>query len=61
MQDDDDVAAMDDPNIEHLGTIQVELKRAVCVGPGTIGYQGPVPNTGPIHERSKKAGSHRVA
>jgi len=61
--DDDDVAAREDPNIEHLGTIQVELKRAIGVGPGTFGfgYQGPVPSTGPIHERSKKAGSHRVA
>jgi len=60
--DDDDVAARDDPNVEHLGTIQVELKRGAYVGPGAGPYQDRVvPNTGPIHERSKKAGSHRVA
>ncbi|KAF9792069.1 hypothetical protein BJ322DRAFT_1026940 [Thelephora terrestris] len=60
--DDDDVATRDDPNIEHIGTIQVELMRAARIGPGVIGYQrGPGPSAGPIHERSKKAGSHRVA
>jgi len=39
----------------------VELKRSVYVGLETGGYQYPAPTTGPIHERSKKAGSHRVA
>lgn len=59
--DDDDVATRDDPNIEHIGTIQVELMRAVRIGPGSTGFQRAGPSTGPIHERSKKAGSHRVA
>jgi len=58
--DDDDVAAEDDAKNEHIGTIQVEVKRGIKLGSGTT-FDGPVLSTGPIHERSKKAGSHRVA
>jgi len=58
--DDDDVAAKDDPKHEHIGTIQVDLRRGVRIGPGTGNFQRTAPSTSPIHERSKKAGSHRV-
>ena len=55
---------MDDPNYEHIGTIQVELKRAAQkvteLDPMADDFGGTELNTGPIHERSKKAGSHRV-
>ena len=60
--DDDEVAAGEDANNEHLGTIQIQLKRGAKLGNG-IGdsFTGTAPGTGPIHERSKKAGSHRLA
>jgi len=60
--DDDDVAASDDAANEHIGTIQADLRRCTELGPGDFGsaFHGAGPSTGPIHERSKKAGSHRV-
>ncbi|KAF9646401.1 hypothetical protein BDM02DRAFT_3188875 [Thelephora ganbajun] len=58
--DDDDVAARDDPNNEHIGTIEVEIRRSTKTGPGITTVNGTAPSTRPIHERSKKAGSHRI-
>jgi hypothetical protein len=58
--DDDDLASEDDPINEHLGTIQADLTRGTKIGTGSSSFQSAVPNTGPVHERSKKAGSHRV-
>ena len=60
--DDDDVAASDDAANEHIGTIQADLRRCTDLGPGDLGsnFHSAGPSTGPIHERSKKAGSHRV-
>lgn len=59
--DDDEAAAGDDPNNEHIGTIQVKVTRGIKLGIGTAIFSATAPNTGPIHERSKKAGSHRLA
>jgi len=63
--DDDNVAAVDDPAHEQIGTIQAELRRGTRTmtkaNPKTDGFDATEPNTGLIHEKSKKAGSHRVA
>lgn len=63
--DDDNVAAVDDPSHEQIGTIQAELKRGTIMksksNAKTGGFDGTEPSTELIHERSKKAGSHRVA
>ena len=63
--DDENVAAVDDPTHEQIGTIQAELRRGtkirVKAGPRAAGFDATEPDTGLIHERSKKAGSHRVA
>jgi len=58
--DDDDAVAGDDGKNEHIGTIQVELKRSTKIGLSGY-YNSTEPRTGPVHEKSKKAGSHRVA
>ena len=60
---DDDAVARDDASSEHIGTIQAELLRGIKLGaflPKPHDLNGTGPSTGPIHERSKKAGSHRV-
>ncbi len=50
-------------NIEKLGTIEVILCRAFRdhSRPDTIATGGPIPTTGPVSERAKKTGWHRIA
>ena len=63
--DDDNLAVVDDPSHAQIGIIQAELKRGTRNGStkrnrATDGFDGTEPSTELIHERSKKAGSHRV-
>ncbi|KAH8084348.1 hypothetical protein BXZ70DRAFT_1012032 [Cristinia sonorae] len=60
---DDDAAPLNHPNMEELGVITVKLTRVRVVG---IPNQRPATYSnfnefGPIHERSKKAGTHCVS
>lgn len=59
--DDDALAAQNDVRHEKLGTIEVKMRRtlpgyAPPIGPAHYSHQ----DSGPVHERSKKAGAHRV-
>lgn len=57
--DNDDIAARDNMSDKRIGVIQAEVRRGIYVGPGTDS-SGTELSTEPIHETSKKLGSHRV-
>lgn len=61
--DDDKVASSRDKPHEKLGTIEIVMRLVQSYIPSGRAYagQGPVPEIGPVHEKSKKAGVHAVS
>jgi hypothetical protein len=60
--DDDHVAAQNDLKHEHLGLIEIRIRRSLAITVPSVGHPAyNHPESGLVHERSKKAGSHRVA
>ncbi|CCL98219.1 uncharacterized protein FIBRA_00213 [Fibroporia radiculosa] len=63
LTDNDEIASPDDPSIDNLGIIEVKVCRVRISRrpPKHHHRKHPVPAHTPIHERSKKAGTHCVS
>lgn len=63
--DDESVASascLSDGRLQKLGSIEVEMRKAASFREGTDFFSlGEVSEIGPVHEKSKKAGSHAVS